>query len=451
MITYSIIQKSQLEGANRLDAEYYQPKYLEAIALLNKINAEPLSTSLKDVRYGLYAEPNYQSFGINFLRGLNLLDLDIGGEILKIEEKVIPNTNYLLKEGDILIARSGSVGAVGLIYKNLVRSTFGSYTIRIRVKELNPEFLYIFLKTKFGRFQVERLSTQVAQPNINVPNLKILKIPIPPKDLQGQISQLVRKVHNNVLTSESFYYQAEQTILDEVGFEKIDFNVKKPFMVNLLETKGDKRIDGEHFHTKFKNLREYLLKTKKAKFLKELRTFIKRGFQPEYVESGEIIVINSQHLGRALLNIEDTERTDRNFFEQNKRAQLKNKDILFYSTGAYIGRTNIYLEEKEAIASNHVTIIRTNKECDPVYLAVYLNSPLGLMQSEQWASGSAQREIYPDDIDKFLVYLPRPQFQQKIADLVRKSHEARKKAKQLLEEAKREVETSIETQSKGDD
>lgn len=34
--------------------------------------------------------------------------------------------------------------------------------------------------------------------------------------------------------------------------------------------------------------------------------------------------------------------------------------------------------------------------------------------------------------------------------LVRKSHEVRKKSKELLEEAKRKVETSIETQSKGD-
>jgi len=28
MIAYSIIQKSQLEGGLRLDAEYYQPEYL---------------------------------------------------------------------------------------------------------------------------------------------------------------------------------------------------------------------------------------------------------------------------------------------------------------------------------------------------------------------------------------------------------------------------------------
>lgn len=28
MITYSIIQKAQIEGAHRIDAEYYKPEYL---------------------------------------------------------------------------------------------------------------------------------------------------------------------------------------------------------------------------------------------------------------------------------------------------------------------------------------------------------------------------------------------------------------------------------------
>jgi len=36
---YSIIQKSQLEGANRLDAEYYQPEYLQLINNLEKTKA----------------------------------------------------------------------------------------------------------------------------------------------------------------------------------------------------------------------------------------------------------------------------------------------------------------------------------------------------------------------------------------------------------------------------
>ncbi|MBU0999197.1 hypothetical protein KKG24_02720, partial [Patescibacteria group bacterium] len=34
-MTFSIIKKSQLEGALRLDAEYYQPEYLELDRKLN--------------------------------------------------------------------------------------------------------------------------------------------------------------------------------------------------------------------------------------------------------------------------------------------------------------------------------------------------------------------------------------------------------------------------------
>ena len=42
MITYSIIDKSQLEGAHRLDTEYYQPEYLEIVKNLDKLKAVPI-------------------------------------------------------------------------------------------------------------------------------------------------------------------------------------------------------------------------------------------------------------------------------------------------------------------------------------------------------------------------------------------------------------------------
>ena len=70
------------------------------------------------------------------------------------------------------------------------------------------------------------------------------------------------------------------------------------------------------------------------------------------------------------------------------------------------------------------------------------------MQTEKWLSGSSgQIEIYPSDIARYVVYLPSKEFQQRIADLVTQSWEARQKAKQLLEEAKHRVEAIIEGKS----
>lgn len=147
------------------------------------------------------------------------------------------------------------------------------------------------------------------------------------------------------------------------------------------------------------------------------------------------------------MNVESTERTDENFWEIKNICRLQLNDVLTYSTGAYVGRTNIWLEDKKGIASNHITIIRANGKCDPLFLGVYLNSKAGLLQAERWATGSAQRELYPDAISQFLVYLPSKQFQEKIANLVHQSYQARQKAKGLLEEAKQMVESLIEARN----
>jgi type I restriction enzyme S subunit len=66
------------------------------------------------------------------------------------------------------------------------------------------------------------------------------------------------------------------------------------------------------------------------------------------------------------------------------------------------------------------------------------------MQSERDAGGSVIAHWKPEQIKNLLIpLLPQPT-QQKIADLVKKAHEARRKAKSLLEEAKKKVEKMIE-------
>jgi len=67
------------------------------------------------------------------------------------------------------------------------------------------------------------------------------------------------------------------------------------------------------------------------------------------------------------------------------------------------------------------------------------------MQIERDAGGSVIVHWKPEQIKNLQVPILAKVTQQKIADLVRQSHEARKKVKELLERAKREVEDLIET------
>ena len=75
----------------------------------------------------------------------------------------------------------------------------------------------------------------------------------------------------------------------------------------------------------------------------------------------------------------------------------------------------------------------------------------GLAQSEQYATGSAQRELYPSEIGKMLVFLPKNakgeadlKWQQRLADKVIAADAARRKAKEIVEQAKAIVEREIE-------
>ena len=86
---------------------------------------------------------------------------------------------------------------------------------------------------------------------------------------------------------------------------------------------------------------------------------------------------------------------------------------------------------------------RINKE----YLALCINSLIGKLQIERDGGGSVIKHWRPEQIKKLTIPLLPSHTQQKVESLVQQSHEARRKAKGLLEEAKRNVEQEIEAAS----
>jgi type I restriction enzyme S subunit len=451
MAQFSIVKKSELEGAMRLDAEYYMPGYLKASKQLRECGAVPLGELLSDVRYGIYTEPDYLEQGTDFIRALNLEELAIKGDVLKVKPSAVPNEKYLLRSGDVLIVRSGAnVGNSGIVVDKFVGATFGSYTIRLRFKpSINPYVCYIFLKSKFGRLQTVRFRTGLAQPNINIPNLKQLQIFSHfPMTAQQDIENLVKQSHQEVFRSASLYVLAEQLLLDAVSFKALDLSRQLYYTVPYKKAMEVRRLDAEHFQPKYERLIQHLAKMGRSIKLQDmLEEPVQKGITPEYDPIGNIVVVNSQHLGRYCLNIEATDRTTEVFWQQNKKAQVKPRDVMVYATGAYIGRTNIWLMDSKAVAGVDILLVRPSEACNPYYLSVYLNSPLGVLQAEKFASGSGQRHIYPDNISQFVVHLPPKKSQERIAGLVTQSWKARQKGRQLLEEARHKVEAIIEGKS----
>ncbi|GAH17029.1 unnamed protein product, partial [marine sediment metagenome] len=81
---------------------------------------------------------------------------------------------------------------------------------------------------------------------------------------------------------------------------------------------------------------------------------------------------------------------------------------------------------------------------DKEYLALCINSAIGKLQIERDGGGSVITHWKPEQVKRLKIPALDARTQKEIASLVQQSHEARRKARQLLGEAKRKVEDLVE-------
>ena len=444
MAVFSIIKKSELEGAKRLDAEYYQPEYLDITSKLK--NARAIKTLASDIRYGLYVEPDYLDEGINFIRAMNTTNFWVDGEVLKISNKKVPS-DYFLHAGDCLIVRSGAnTGLVSVIYPRLEGSTFGSYTIRIRFDKVNPFFASVFLNTRYGFLQTLRSQTGAAQPNLNIPNIKEIKIPVISEHQQKDIEKRCIEIERARIQSEILYSQAENLLLEELGLKDFTEEQSLYTAVNFSELKESCRMDAEYFQLKYRKIYS-LIRENKGITLGEIAT-LKKGFEPgseAYQEDGKLFIRVSS-VSKDGITEKDQKYLKNDLYQKLKKNYQPKVGEILLTKDASPGIAYAVKESIEGVISGGVLRVKINEDVESEYLTLCINSKIGQSQVERDAGGSIIKHWKPEQVKSMLIpILPKPT-QQEIAKLVRKSHEARKKAKELLEEAKRAVETLIERQ-----
>ncbi len=157
------------------------------IYLFEKYNSPArLEKLIEGTQYG-YNASGLQSGKNKFLRISDIHES-------KVNWETVPYCNcddeetYLLKNDDILIARTG--GTTGKSFKIDTppkNSIYAGYLIRIRAKAtVNPDYLYLFLHSFAYWSQIVNLNERNFRPKANAENLKSLILPDCPKAIQDE-------------------------------------------------------------------------------------------------------------------------------------------------------------------------------------------------------------------------------------------------------------------------
>src|SRR3989344_6400340 len=451
MITYSIIQKSQLEGAHRIDAEYFQPEYLEVEKKLSEITTKKISEiSDSVVNFGAYSLCNYivwQDSGIPYLNVENIKEGYIDFENIKfIDDKV----NEILskskvKEGQIILPMAGTIGNSAVAYKVPPKINSNQATAKITLKQnVSPFYVAAFLNSYYGKSQITREILSSVQPNIFLWQIKNFKIPVVSNEKQKEIEDIWKKGLENLENSKAYYQQAENLLLEELGL--VDFKPREDlsFVVNLSGVKFANRVDSEYFQPKY----EKLISKLELKAVNKLENFVKdysTGFpfkSENYKEDG-IPLIRINNIKKGFIDLSDTAYLSDRDYSLSPKDTAKPGDTVLSMSGT-IGMSAVIPADVPKCSVNQRILRFSSKNIDSDYLVLVFNSIVGFYQLERIGTGGVQTNISYRDIQNiFIPVLPKAT-QEKIAELVRKSHEARKKSKQLLEEAKRKVEEMIE-------
>ena len=125
---------------------------------------------------------------LHLLRTTDITDGNVNWETVPFCTEEPPDKEkYLLRKGDIVISRAGSVGYSYLV-KNPQNAVFASYLIRFKpLSIIDENFLIFFLKSPDYWKTVLKEKAGIALPNVNATKLKRIEIPLPPFAEQRRI------------------------------------------------------------------------------------------------------------------------------------------------------------------------------------------------------------------------------------------------------------------------
>jgi restriction endonuclease S subunit len=443
MITYSIIKKSQLEGALRMDAEYYQPEFLELMEKLQKIGTVPIKNVVINPKRKFTPQKG-KAFDY-----IEISEIDLStGEYNKTEilgENVPDRAQWIVKQNDVIISMVRPIrNAVSLIKednKNLVCSS--GFAV-LKTEKVEPEYLFVYLKSQPIVKLLDRKTTATMYPAITINDVLETKIYLGDKNFREEIRNKVKEAQKKLELSKSFYSQAENLLLEKLGLS--DFNIEDEIynIVNLSEIKKADRIDAEYFQVKYNKLIEKI-KKHKAEKLSDLVS-IKKGIEPgseEYQNEGKPF-IRVSNLSKFGINNNNQKYLSDEFYQKLKKDFEPQVGEILLTKDATPGIAWAMKENIEGIIAGGILRLKIKSEIEPEYLALIINSIVGQMQAERDTGGSIIIHWRPEQIKNCLIPILPKSTQQKIADLIHASHQARKEAKENLEEAKRKVEEEIE-------
>ncbi len=439
----------------RLEASVFDVEAIQALALINngKYKTVPLYGDqgiVKTAHYGSRLKRNYvtpeHENSIGFISSSEMLDIYPRPVKFMVDGEKVHDLH--VKEGTVLLSRSGTIGNVTFVNKTLSKFLVSEHAIRLECTD-NSGYVYTFLKTKIGKKLVcSNIYGAVIQ-QIEPAHLTMVPVPDAPKEIKERIHNLIVESFKLRDESNELIDQATALLIDELKLPSIsEFkqnNIKNSANVNAFNVKLSNlagRVDAS-YHLPIvdaivNHLRKYAEEVTTVGDERISSDIILPGrFKRVYVDEGFGRVFIG---GKQLWELDPTNKKYLSLTHHgdriSKQLELHENMTLITCSGT-IGKVALVGKHWENWTANQHIIRVVPADLNIAgYLNIFLSSDYGNVLIRRFTYGSVVDEIDNNHVSQIAIpLLKNKDVQKQINDFALEANQKRYKAYKLEQQA----------------
>lgn len=248
----SIASLKNLERTSRIDAEFFQKSFLSSAALIEKWSCDSIA-SLAQVSDGNHfsISDDFVEEGVPYYRGQDVTArffVETAAPIHITQEafdRPYMKRSYL-KKGDVLLSIVGTIGELSLVASDEPATCSCKLAI-LRPRKILPEVLAVFLRSRHGQKQIERMTRGAVQKGLILEDMDQLWVPVLSKNFECRLAKTVKAARSAMERFEVKQKGAEHRLLAALGLS--DWTPPEPLSYSVRASKAftAERLDAQYF------------------------------------------------------------------------------------------------------------------------------------------------------------------------------------------------------------
>jgi type I restriction enzyme S subunit len=429
-----IVKVAPSKQHDRLDTIYYHPKFNDleaALAMLGRelIPAEQIAELITD---GTHQTPSYIEPGNDSIPLLSSTNIKENGIEINDLKHISLQEHLSLKKSnpkpnDVLLSVAGNIGTAAVFHGELDACSLLRSVALIRLKDAwEPEFVAVFINSKIGKLQIERLQKGIAVKTFRLGEINEFCLPLttPPEqsciiERYNHIRGKRREIEARISRCRHKQYVQSSKRIDEAFAQELSlgcFTTKEGNLVFLRNFTLAERLDVAANHPDYTKLVDQIKASENSGSLFELVEVSEDRFNPDecmgqeinYLAIGDIEGITGKIIEPQKMLAED--------LPSRARRLIHAGDILIATVSQGDEKTVVFLADNAHegwVASTGFLIVRAKKDVQAEYVVRVLKAPFVLRQYSALVAGSSMPTISQQDILNFAVPVTNPDAREK--------------------------------------